>query len=371
MKPIKLFTSLLMSMLMAAFIGTAVASQTNLDPLQVGLPVFLAIPTLKIVGHLTGMPTFNLSGYSLMGVQSEIWVDYIIESLFKENPFLDKCFNESDNVLAGAVVHIPQAGAASAVVKNRSTFPATAVRRTDTDITYPLDVYSSDPRHITDAESKEVSYDKMNSALGEDVNALSESFAEDLLYKWAPTVTGQILRTTGTADALALSPSATGTRNALVKEDLKRAQALMNKQNISKAERYALIPSDMYQQLTSDATLMARDGINGNELSLKDGVILRLYGFEIMERSDTTIYTNATPPVPKAPGATAAVSDNQAVICWQKNAVSKALGSTKFFENTSDALYYGDVFSMEVKMGGRKRRSDGKGVIAIVQAHGA
>ena len=79
------------------------------------------------------------------------------------------------------------------------------------------------------------------------------------------------------------------------------------------------------------------------------------------------MYDNSSTPVPKAVGAATAATDNQAVICWQKNAVAKAKGSVKFFENKNDALYYGDVYSAECKLGGRKRRSTGAGVIEIVQ----
>jgi hypothetical protein len=142
----------------------------------------------------------------------------------------------------------------------------------------------------------------------------------------------------------------------------------MNKLKIPKEDRYALFPTDLLAELKSDDKLIVRDGVNGGELELKNGIIMKLYGFNIMERSDTTIYTEASPPVPKAPGAVAAVTDNQAVICWQKNAVAKVLGSTRFFELLGDPTYQGDVYSAAVRLGGRKRRTNGEGVVAIVQA---
>jgi hypothetical protein len=43
------------------------------------------------------------------------------------------------------------------------------------------------------------------------------------------------------------------------------------------------------------------------------------------------------------------------------------MGTTDFFENKQDATFYGDVYSSGQRCGGRKRREDGKGVIAIVQ----
>lgn len=303
------------------------------------------------------------------GVEVEIWVDYIIGNLFKDDQFLNDCFDESEYVLGGAVVHIPQAGAKPTVVKNRSSYPAVAVRRTDTDITYPLDEYSTDPTHITDAEAAQASYSKMDSVLGEHVASLSENYADDMLYKWAPTDAACIIRTTGADAATALSASATGTRKTFVKEDLQRAQALLDKQKVSKKDRFALIPTDMASELKNDADLKKRDF--GAELDLKDGVIGKLYGFTLRERTDTVLYTNAATPVPKAPGAAGAATDNLAVICWQKNAVARAMGSKKFFEDLKSALYYGDIYSCAIRLGGRKRRSDGYGVVAIVQAAGA
>jgi hypothetical protein len=301
----------------------------------------------------------------LSGISQEIWVDYIIGNLFKDNQFLDFCFDESEYVLGGSVVHIPQAGAKPTIVKNRSSYPATAVRRTDTDITYTLDEYSSDPTHIPNADAVQLSYSKMDSVLGEHVSALGENYADDILFKWAPTTASCQLRTTGALVATALSPSATGTRRKLLKEDLQAAQALMDKQKISKKERYCLIPTDMGSELKSDADLKGRDF--GGELNLKDGFVGKLYGFTIMERSDTIVYDNSGTPVPKAPGAAGAASDNNSVICWQKNAVAKAKGSIGFFENLKDALYYGDVYSAAIRLGGRKRRTAGEGVIAIIQ----
>lgn len=329
--------------------------------------VFLLVSvTISAMGGTTPSLNVNLQAQT-NGISQEIWVGYIIENLFKNNDFLNTCFDESEFVLDGSVVHIPQAGSKPATTKNRSSFPATTVRRTDTDITYALDVYSTDPTQITNAEQREISYNKMDNVLGEHVSSLKETYADDLLYKWAPTALAYIIRTTGADSAASLSTGATGTRKMLVKENLKQAGALMNKLNIPKSDRYALIPSDMYQELTSDATLMARDGVNGNELSLRDGAILKLYGFSILERSDSVVYTNASTPVPKVPGAATAITDNQSVICYQKNAVAKALGSVKFFEKLNDPQFYGDVYSAECKMGGRKRRSAGEGVVAIVQ----
>ena len=305
-----------------------------------------------------------------MAIQAEIWEKDIVSNLFKENPFLNYCYNADQYVVGGSVVHIPQAGAKPSVTKNRSSFPATAVRRTDTDITYALDVYSTDPTLITNAEEMEISYDKRQSVLEEHTQTLNETIGDEILYIWAPSVSGQIVRTTG-GDVTAHVTSATGNRKKLLAADLKSAQKVMNKQNIPSRDRYAIIDAEMYDQLTSDSTLLTRDGVNGGELNMKDGVVLKLAGFEIMMRANVVRYTEASPPVKKTTSAAGASTDNGAALCWQKNSVERALGSVKFFENINDALHYGNVYSAEVKFGGRIRRSGQEGVVAIVQAAGS
>jgi hypothetical protein len=54
-------------------------------------------------------------------------------------------------------------------------------------------------------------------------------------------------------------------------------------------------------------------------------------------------------------------------MCWQKEAVARALGERKFFDKTDDPEYYGDVYSALLRAGGRRRRTGDEGVIAIIQ----
>jgi hypothetical protein len=50
-----------------------------------------------------------------------------------------------------------------------------------------------------------------------------------------------------------------------------------------------------------------------------------------------------------------------------KESVTKAIGDTKLFQDMDTPLYYGDIHSGLVKMGGRCRREDWKGIAVIVQ----
>ena len=302
-----------------------------------------------------------------MAIQKEIWQDHIEGNLFKNNEFLLASTDAGQYVLNGAVVHIPQAGATPAVVKNRSSVPATVVQRADTDITYSLDEFTTDPILIPNAEQFELSYNKRESVLMEYESSLRQTVADNLLIDWSPTgSTGQIIRTTGTSTATTLAGT-TGNRARFTVVDLKNAQLQLNKQNIPMEGRYALISADMFQQLTDDMSATQYRDFSA-AYDAKEGVLGRLFGFNIMMRGGVVTYTNDSAPVVNPYGAAANATDNDGVLCWQIGAVERALGEITFFERIGDPTFYGDVYSVSVRMGARIRRSDAKGIIAIVQA---
>lgn len=310
-----------------------------------------------------------------MAITKEIWVSYIVGNLFRDNPHLTRCRREDEYVVGQKIVHIPQAGAKPTVVKNRSSYPAAAVRRTDQDIVYLLDEYTTDPTHIPNIEEAETSYNKMDSVLGEHISTIAEMIGDETIIKWlqafshssaaAATAAAQVIRTLG-ADVASHMPGSTGNRKLFTKESLKKARTILNKDNISKERRVALLSSDILSQLQDDTTLQARD--MAKELDMTNGVITRLYGFDIIERSWTAAYDNAGTPVVKALGAASAVTDNDAAVCYQEDHVALAMGQTKIFENLDDPQNYGDIYSALTRSGARKRRYDGKGIVSIVQA---
>ena len=100
-------------------------------------------------------------------VPQELWNSYIVEKLRKDNSHINLCYDESQFVKGGAVVYIPQAGTSPGVIKNRDTFPATVSKRKDLAIMYGLDDYSTNPIQMPWAKGMEISYDKMDSVIGD------------------------------------------------------------------------------------------------------------------------------------------------------------------------------------------------------------
>lgn len=312
-------------------------------------------------------------------VPQEFWAQYVVEKLWKENPHLALCYDESSFVTGGSVVYIPQAGAKPATQRNRSVYPATATKRADTALVYALDVWTTDPSHLPLAEQLELSYQKTDSVLGDHVSTLIEAVGDEILYNWIrafkPAVGGGVIAdnlpaskkipTSGAAAAVNSVDGQTGTRKALSYKDLQTAQAMMNKDNVSKGERYAMLESYMFQQFLDSLSSNQMAAFQGSA-DLKKGVVGEFAGFKILDRSSVLAFTSGGVAV--SPGEALGATDNLGCLLWQKNSVTKAMGDTHLFDDKGNPLYYGDVYSTLLKMGGRCRREDWKGVISIVQA---
>ncbi len=311
-------------------------------------------------------------------IQKEIWEQYIADNLFKGIEFLKNCFRADEYVLNGRVVHIPNAGAVPVVTKNRSavTAPVTVVNRTDADVTYNIDEYTTAPSRIPNADKVELSYSKIDSILGNHIGALNEAICDNILIAWSPSLAANIIRTTGGAIAAHVTNGtpATGNRKLFKAADLKAAKVKMDKMKVSKLNRYAAMTPDMWSQLETDLAAISTRDFSRYEDAEK-GEIRMLYGFEIIVTPLMPTWNNAGTPVVQSIGYAGATTDNDGVLCWQKDAVEMALGEIKFFELLNDPTYYGDVYSALVRMGGRKRLASDHavtamrevGVVAIVQ----
>lgn len=297
-----------------------------------------------------------------MAIQKEIWINSIVEGLFADNSFLSKAFNADMFVNQGKTVHIPNAGAASKVVKNRNTFPAEVKSRTDIDLTFNLDNYSTDPIKIDLAETVELSYNKRESVLRQDKAVLHETISEGILFEWLPLITNSI-RTSGDA-VLSHTPDATGNRKAFTKSDVKKAMTEFNRDNVPMTGRYLLIDADMYDQLLASLTAQEAMAFHA-AVDVKNGIVGALYGFNIMMRSRVAVY--ATAGTKKAWSAAGAATDNAAALAWHTNSVCRALGEVVAREQLNSPQYYGDIYAFEVRAGGRAMRNDVKGLTAIIQ----
>jgi len=296
-----------------------------------------------------------------MALQTEVWIRDIQEELYANNEFANYSVNHSEFV-NNKTVHVPIAGTAPNVEIDRSSLPASISERTDSELTYNLEEFTTDPMLIRDLDEIQTSYNKRQSVLSHHVREMADKIATECLIDWSTDTAANIVRTSGAAGS-SLAPGATGTRKVLTLADIRSAAAKMDKQNVPKSGRYMVCDADMYYELLADSTVLNAETMG--RPNLPDGVVRMLHGFNIIVRSSTPIYDNT--PAVKASGAASATTDNLCCIAWHEGFVAKAMGATKVFADEDKPEYYGSVFSALQLHGATKLRSDDTGVVAIVQ----
>jgi|ERR1035437_6100687 hypothetical protein len=343
------------ALLFIAAIALLLSSAVGWNPLIVGsaLVLFSFIPKPE--------------GVAFMAITKEIWTKDIVANLYKNNEFAKLAFNADMYVLLGKVVHIPVAGTPSQVKKNLTVFPQTAVKRTDADITYAIDTFYSLPRHIERIEQYELAYDKRQSALGEDQSQLIQTAMDNLLYRWATTAANYIF-TLGNPTGFSLSGAA-GTRTGFTKAAFAQVKLEMDRNNIPFTDRIALLTADHYNQLLDSLSDPERTDV-GRVADLATGLIGRYLGISIYMRSQVLRYRgadiNTLALVDEYADDYAPTADDRAgSLIYHKDCVERALGSVEIFDNPGKAEYYGDIYSMLLRLGGRTRRP--AGVYAIVE----
>lgn len=300
-----------------------------------------------------------------MAVQKEIWVRDISEKLFEGIEFANRSMNHA-SYIEGKTVHVPQAGAAPSITKDRNSFPASIAQRTDTDLTYTMGEFTTDPILIRDIEEIQTEYDKRQSVLRAHVEVLNERLGKEILNSWAGSLTNTVA-TSGSDSANALPPSATGTRKAMTATDVRKLALEMDQQNVPDSGRVLVLPAAMYYELFDDTALINRN-IMGRE-TLPTGVIDRLFGFDIYVRNTVNVLTSGGNL--KAVTTAGAVGDLFAGLAYHPSFVAKALGSIKVFTDDDKPEYYGSVMSAMVMLGASKMYTAETGIVTLKQTVGA
>lgn len=307
-----------------------------------------------------------------MALIKEIWVQDVQEALNRNADFLPYSVDHSAYIAFGTV-HVPQSGSNPTVVKNPATFPLPISERTDADRTYALNQFALEPTLITNLDELQISYDKRQSVLGQQLTTLTQRIGDEVAISWSATGAANIVGTTGSAAATALAPGATGTRKQITLADIASLASKLDKDNVPRQNRKLLMSTDMFWELfqISDVIRASYNGFQSQPNVLQSGIVAMLYGFEIMMRPVVSVYANSTTS-PKAFGAATATTDNLACIAFHSTTVARALGSmTPLYDSGSNGNgkpeYLGSIFNMEVMLGSAILRADMKGVAALVQ----
>ena len=309
----------------------------------------------------------------MAGLIKEIWVNEVINTLNQDASFLQYSTDHSAYVAFG-VVHVPQSGVNPTVVVNPTSLPLAIAPRVDADRTYEMNQYALLSTIITNLDALQVSYDKKNSVIGQQISTLVESIGTQVAYSWAPTGAANVVVTSG-SNGTSLAPGATGTRKQVTLADVAALAKKLDKDNVPRLGRKLLMNADMFWELftISEVVRASYNGFqmaNGNN-TLSTGIVAQLFGFDILMRPTVAVYTVST-NVPKAPGSATATTDNLGCIAFHPMSVSRALGTINPMydeggNGNGKPEFLGSIFNMEVMLGSAILRADMKGMAALVQ----
>jgi len=288
------------------------------------------------------------------------------KNLFPANEFYRMSKNDSAFVNADSV-QLPHVGTIPTVALDR-TDKGVASKRTDTPSEYKLHEFSTDPTWLQYSEALLVSYDKRASILEEHVKALNTAVANYMAAAWGGSANVTTLRTSGGNRPVIGVPSGTGVRQRLVLADIQKVATQFNTDDIPQDGRYAAITPAFMEDMLQIPEVKSSDF---NKVKpLVEGTVGYFMGINFYVRSKVNIFTTGGTIRPYGQATTAA-TDCAGAIFWHRDMVRHATGSSKVFLNVDDAELYGSKMSAVTRAGGLAARTDGKGVINMVETVGS
>ena len=331
--------------------------------------------------------------------------------LYPDNSFVTRSQNDAAFAASGETKRLNDANEAPNGTKGRvyaktlangDTVSAASVKiRKNTGHDWTIEYFHVDPEVLTQELTSEVPYDTRSNLLQGQAEVLNRMTANYAAVEWSPgevgvAETGVDTGTGSTNTSFVFSSGSstrtnavvgtTGTVKRLAQADLKKAKSNLIKQQISKGRNiggtlYALPTAEQWDDM-QDPTLFP-DLISyektGRQNLLDKGEVGMMYGITILDpriREDWganivysfTALSGTTTDLTKIEDTASTGADMVSVmLVWADNMVLRAEGSALVFPWLNSPTYYGDVYSSELRFGAKKKRLDGKGVVAIVE----
>ena len=215
-----------------------------------------------------------------------------------------------------------------------------------------------------------VNYNKRQTKQEQQAAEINTKVAAYTMEHWCPKLEANILKTTGSARPSNVM-GFTSQRKALTKEDLLKVLNLMMRMGVSGmgGNWYGMVTADMYTDLLAIPEFVDYYK-TGNESRLKEGVIGRILGIDIFQRSteeghNGVLYNGKTPLRGDADVKDSLLSG---ALFWNDKMVCRAEGRLRTIINAEAPGYLGGtIIESFTRYGADIIRDDQKGVIALLE----
>jgi len=322
----KTLKRILLSFITAIFVGTAIASAA-------------AIPVLPVIGGLTAVsfiPTGAGQGVAYAGLYKEVWTGELVKRFTHTGTFLEGVPDYSRYV-GNDVIHLVAVGVHPNVLINNTSYPLPVSSRTDADISITLDKLETEATSITKDEIYALSYNKMKVTHDLHREALQMKTLDLAIYNFAPAsdaTATPIIKTTGNNNGNGYK--------MLTPADIRKLKRKFDDQNVPKQGRRLVLCNQHIEDL-----LAVDEKFASQYMNIREGQILKLFGFEIYEYSEMPLYDDTF--AKKAFGAAAAATDRDASVAFYVKRMFKAKGTMDVDYTPRDARNKREEISMDIR----------------------
>lgn len=318
-----------------------------------------------------------------MAFFKEVFAKDIKGALFPDNAFISVLKDRTSEVLGGKTISFTQAGSVPQIESGDTiTYPLPVVERQDETVTFGLRAFSSPVIRVTNLIEQQLNPQYRQSVLGETTSAMEDKVAEYCIYQLIcanSSIGGtkqdntpataqtrpEIIETTGALVQSSIH-DALQQRKGITFNDFRKAGLKMDRMNLPKAGRYAIITADQAYTLFGDDALKFRDPYG---FDFKNNSIPQIHGFSIIIRSRAGVQTTAGVAKDMSIKTASVIATDDAVsIFFQKDAAYKAIGQTNPFFMLNDPNYQADTFSYNQYVGVGREYKDSKGIILLREA---
>lgn len=219
----------------------------------------------------------------MSGVHKEIWTGEVIRKFRKDTSFMERIPDRSD-LVENRVIHLTQLGADPRVLINNTTYPISTVASPDQDIAISLDKFDTENTSVSDDTLYAIAINKMDETTTSHTEALREVTGDKAIHAFAPGGNG---KETPVIEASGPAVTEDGvTRKRMIPGDIAQLKRRWDDAKVPKRGRELVLNPAHIQDLLS-----VNESFRDQYLNIREGQILRLYGFMINEYTDLPFYS--------------------------------------------------------------------------------
>lgn len=287
-------------------------------------------------------------------LNKQIWTDQIMKGFYPVASFLNYA-KDYTKLVEYDIINMADAGFDPDVLINNTTYPIIVKERTDTPLSFELDLFETENTKVSNPESIEYAYDKMESVIYGHRMALQTKTGLKAAHAFAPNEDTQntpVIRTTG-------DDNGDGYKRVKV-EDILKLKRKFDVLDIPVDKRFLVLDP----RHTEDLILYDLKSFK-DITDFVNGTPKRFAGFNILEYTKNPTY-NGTTGKKNSFGALPASTDVFCSFAFSGDEVMKADGSMKMYEKKDDPELRATVVGFDKRFIALPIRN--KGIGAIVSA---